>query len=84
MTITAVFPNSTFWPVGSKGNVVCVASVRGTALASDVVAIPAVDILRKNEVDLADLASEPHQTLDLDRAAVLTDDFAPTEYLNKD
>jgi spermidine synthase len=84
MTITAVFPNSTFWPVGSKGNVVCVASLRAAPLPLDIVATPAVDILRKNEVDLADLAKAPHQILDLDATAVLTDDFAPTEFLNKE
>jgi spermidine synthase len=82
-TIEIAFPGSIFWSVG--GNVVCVASLQ-PALNQRVEAavLPKLDVdLVKYDVDLADLVKGPHWSVAPDANAALTDDFAPTEYLNR-
>ena len=84
ITIEIAFPGSAFWPVDGSGNVVCVSSCQTDLnLRAATVAPPSLEVdLRKFGVDLSYLAQAQHWSVVVDANAALTDDFAPTEYLN--
>lgn len=86
VTIESVFPGSVFWPVPGSGNVIATASLAPqleTRLTT--AGAPKLDFdLVKCDVDLPLLAKGPHWSVTADSSQILTDDFAPTEYLNRD
>ena len=82
VTMASVFPGSLFWSVPGSDNVVGLASLRPDLRAR--VAASAPPQLAAYDVDLATMAHAPHDTVAADASAILTDDFAPTEYLNRD
>jgi spermidine synthase len=85
-TIEIVFPGSVFWPVEESGNLICLASLQATLNQRiEAAAPPTLDVdLLKYDVDLPHLAKGRHWSVVADASAALTDDFAPTEYLNQE
>ena len=86
ITIEIVFPGSAFWPVDGSGNVICVSFLQADLNQRIAAAAPPsldVDLLRY-DVDLPYLAKARHWSVVADANAALTDDFAPTEYLNQE
>ena len=81
MTMTSVFPGSLFWSVTGSDNVVGLASIQPGLLAR--IGSAQIPDLAAGDVDLAAMAHGPHDTVSIDPSALLTDDFAPTEYLNR-
>jgi spermidine synthase len=82
-TIAAVFPNVAFLNVPGRPNVVALASMNENVM--DALAHPALppqsSILLKNSVSLYDFRNQALPPAKVDREKILTDDFAPTEYL---
>lgn len=86
MTITSVFPGAEFWDVPDSGNKVGLATPLPDLRARIAASRPprlGVDLARY-DVDLAAMAHAAHDAVAVDPALVLTDDFAPTDYLNQE
>ena len=85
-TIEIAFPGSLFWTIEGTSNIVSLSSVaRNLDRRISASSSPRLNVdTRKYDVDFLALINSQHWSVSADASEALTDDFAPTEYLNQE